>query len=55
MKARDASAWAMRYLATAMLVDVGLLLAVSVLVSDGLLFILRKEWHGRSLTSTTQL
>lgn len=36
--------WSIRYLTSYMLLDVALLFTVSAVISDGVLFILRKEW-----------
>jgi hypothetical protein len=42
-----------RYLTSYMLVDVALLFIVSAVVTDGLLFILRKEWRSQPSESNT--
>lgn len=42
---RDAASWTIRYLSSYMLFDIVLLFAISALISDGVLFILRKEWR----------
>jgi hypothetical protein len=44
VEARDTPQWWLRYLTSYMLLNAALLFAVSALLSDGLLFILRKEW-----------
>ena len=43
--ARTAPQWMLRYLTTFMLMDVGVLFVVSSVLSDGVLFVLRKEWR----------
>jgi hypothetical protein len=55
LSARSAPAWAVRYLAAGILLDAALLFAVSALISDGLLFIVRKEWRDHSSLGTTHL
>lgn len=52
---RPAQAWPLRYLATAMLLVVGLLFAVSAIFTDGVLFIARKEWRSEEPANTTQV
>jgi hypothetical protein len=53
--ARSAPQWTVRYLTSYMLLDAILLFAVSALVSDGVLFIVRKEWLSQSPKSKTSL
>lgn len=52
---RTAQTWPLRYLATAMLIVVGLLFAVSAILTDGVLFIARKAWRGEETTHTTRV
>lgn len=55
LNARSVPQWSIRYLTTYMLVDAGLLLFVSAVLSDGVLFIVQKGWRTQPAEDTTSL